>query len=207
MPRIDSQVSAPEQLRHELETIPGVQRAVVDGGTGEIVVVGRRERVDDFRPAVEGLLGREGIPAEALEVFLAAPERSEAQQRVRFVGAQLEHPRANYSVGTVTLEWLGEQFTTRSEGEGGIALELRVCAQATVDALQAIVRNEVTFQLVGVKAIRIFDNDLVAVLLHSPQAPDRRLVGLSLVAEDAHRSGAIAVLNATNRMLGNYLAG
>lgn len=205
MPRSDSQVGAPDHLRGELEAIRGVQRAVVDGPSGEVVVVGRREHAADLQPAIEAILEKEGIAAEALELFIAVPAKLDAQRRVRFVGAELEHPRANYSVATVTLEWMGESFSAAAEGEGGIALELRVCAQATVDALQQILAGEVTFQLVGVKAIRIFDNDLVAVLLHSPQAPDRRLVGLSLVAEDAHRSGAIAVLNATNRLLGNYL--
>ena len=127
------------------------------------------------------------------------------QRRVRFEGVEVQRPRPNYTIASVDLEWRGERYVGRSEGEGGGALELRVCGQATVEALQLIVGGEVTFQLVGVKAIRIFDHDLIAVLLHSPQAADRRLVGISLVVDDPDRSAVLAVLNATNRLLGNYI--
>ena len=203
MPRIEM-IGVNENLRSELEAVDGVQRAVVDGVTGEIVVVCETRAQSTVEADLGAILTREGLSADAAELFFthggSAPPR-----RVRFEGVGVQRPRPNYTLATVELEWQGERYVGRAEGEGGGALELRVCAQATVEALHRIVGGEVTFQLVGVKAIRIFDHDLIAVLLHSPQAADRRLVGLSLVVDDPERAASLAVLNATNRLLGNYL--
>jgi hypothetical protein len=203
MPRIDS-ISVQEDLRSELEALEGVQRAVVDGATGEIVVVCDTRSQTKFEPELEAILEREGIPAESAEIFFTHSGGG-PQRRVRFDGVEVQRPRPNYTIASVDLDWQDRRYLGRAEGEGGGALELRVCAQATVEALHQIIGGEVTFQLVGVKAIRIFDHDLIAVLLHSPQAADRRLVGLSLVVDDPDRSASLAVLNATNRLLGNYL--
>jgi hypothetical protein len=201
MPRIET-ISVHEELRSELEALEGVQRAVVDGVTGEIVVVCDTRSQGTVEPGLDAILEREGISAESAEVFFTG---SGPQRRVRFDTVEVKRPRPNYTISSVELGWEDRTYIGRSEGEGGGALELRVCAQATVEAIHAVVAGEVTFQLVGVKAIRIFDHDLIAVLLHSPQAADRRLVGLSLVVDDPDRSACVAVLNATNRMLGNYL--
>jgi hypothetical protein len=206
MPRIESQTMSYEQLRSELEALPGVQRAVVDGDTGAIVVVSEAQSRSIVEPLVRAVLKREGLPQESAELFYTTGGKPAPQRRVRFQKVLVERPQPNFSVADVVLEWQDEQFDGRSEGEGGGALELRVCAQATIEALHMILRGEVTFQLVGVKAVRIFDNDLIAVLLHCPQAADRRLVGLSLVVDDPDRSASLAVLNATNRLLGNFLA-
>ena len=204
MPRIEM-IGVNENLRSELEALDGVKLAVVDEATGEIVVVYEPRAKAKVEPEVEAILAREGIPAESAEIYFTQGPSATPPRRIRFDGVQVQRPRPNFTLATVELEWQGEHYAGRSEGEGGGALELRVCAQATVEALHQIVGGEVTFQLVGVKAIRIFDHDLIAVLLHSPQAADRRLVGLSLVMDDPDRSASLAVLNATNRLLGNYL--
>ena len=204
MPRIEM-IGVNENLRSELEALEGVQRAVVDGATGEIVVVCETRAQARVEPGLEAILAREGIPAESAEIFFTHGTGGVPQRRVRFQGVEVQRPRPNYTLASIELEWQDERYVGRSEGEGGGALELRVCAQATVEALHQIVGGEVTFQLVGVKAIRIFDHDLIAVLLHSPQAADRRLVGLSLVIEDPDRAATLAGLNATNRLRGNYL--
>ena len=204
MPRIEL-IGVNENLRSELEALDGVQRAVVDGATGEVVLVCESRAQSTIEPDLGAILAREGIPAESAEIFFTQGAWAGGQRRVRFDGVEVQRPRPNYTIASVDLDWQGERYFGRSEGEGGGALELRVCAQATVEALHQIVAGEVTFQLVGVKAIRIFDHDLIAVLLHSPQAADRRLVGLSLVVDDPDRAASLAVLNATNRLLGNYL--
>lgn len=126
-------------------------------------------------------------------------------RRVRFVRVELQRPRVGHVVAEVDLEWASAHFTGSAEGEGGPVGELRLCAQATLRAIEATLEGELKFQLVGVKATRIFDNDLVAVLIHSDDAPDHRLIGVSLVSLDVYHSAALAVLNATNRVLGNYL--
>jgi hypothetical protein len=196
-------ISVHEDLRSELEALEGVQRAVVDGATGDIVVVCDTRSQAKVEPGLDAILEREGISAESAEIYFTGA--GGPQRRVRFDAVEVKRPRPNYTISSVELEWQDRRYVGRSEGEGGGALELRVCAQATVEALHAVMAGEVTFQLVGVKAIRIFDHDLIAVLLHSPQAADRRLVGLSLVVDDPDRAACLAVLNATNRLLGPYL--
>lgn len=203
MPRIDT-IGVNEELRGELEALEGVRRAVVDDATGELVVVCESRAQAEVEPALAAILEREGISGESAEIFFTHAAGG-PQRRVRFEGVEVKRPQPNYTIASVDLEWQDRRYVGRAEGEGGGALELRVCAQATVDALHQIVGDAVNFQLVGVKAIRIFDHDLIAVLLHSPQAADRRLVGLSLVVDDPDRSATLAVLNATNRLLGNYL--
>ena len=61
------------------------------------------------------------------------------------------------------------------------------------------------FQLVGIKPLRAFDADVVVALVRS-DVDGKSLIGAALEADDAHRAASIAVLNATNRLLGNYLS-
>ena len=74
-----------------------------------------------------------------------------------------------------------------------------------MNALESILDHQVQFKLVGVKFLRIFDRDLVSVLLRADQAPDRDLMGITGSQDDLCQATALAVLNATNRLLGNYL--
>jgi hypothetical protein len=60
--------------------------------------------------------------------------------------------------------------------------------------------------LIGVKHIRAFDSNLVIVSIGVRDSAGTRLVGCCLADEDMPRGAALAVLNATNRLLGNYLA-
>ena len=62
------------------------------------------------------------------------------------------------------------------------------------------------FELLGVKAVRAFDATVVIVSLSTNgEGTDRRVVGSVLTEDDAARAAALAVLNATNRILGNRL--
>lgn len=150
----------------------------------------------DLRDELESLAGEVMVGSTAVE----------STRRVRWMGVEVQRPRVGWMVASVRLDWAGKTYTGRAEGETGVVSGLRVVGLATTDALEAILDRAVTYSFVGIKSIRVFDHDLVAVLLHSPQAPDRHLVGVSLVTDDMHRSASVAVLNATNRLLGNYLA-
>src|SRR5438093_527255 len=95
------------------------------------------------------------------------------------------------------------------EAEGVIsqAGELRCCADATVRALERVVHPKLGFELLGVKAVRAFDATVVIVSLSARQeARASRLVGAYLTEDDPPRGAALAVLNATNRILGNFFA-
>src|SRR5206468_11628278 len=99
------------------------------------------------------------------------------------------------------------QFTGESDGVISQAGELRCCAEATVRALERVVQPKLGFELLGVKAVRAFDAVVVIVSLSVRQETRAsRLVGAYLAETDPPRGAALAVLNATNRILGNFFA-
>lgn len=207
MPKQRLKDDAGERLRKELEALPGVRRVVVDGPPHRVFVIG--DEPDDEAPlemSAQAVLARGGWAADQVELNVSYLPTDSAPRRVRWQGIEVGRPRVGWVTAEVELEWAGKTFRGKSEGEGGLASELRICGLASARALEAIIGGALTLSLVGIKSIRIFDHDLVSVLLHSPQAPDRHLVGVSLVTTDVHRSASLAVLNATNRLLGNYLA-
>jgi len=78
---------------------------------------------------------------------------------------------------------------------------------AAVHALEQAVDAKLGFELLGVKAVRAFDATVVIVSLSAREAQAAsRLVGSYLSEDDPPRGAALAVLNATNRILGNYFA-
>jgi hypothetical protein len=194
-----------ERLRAELEALEGVRKALLDGPPLAVHLVcghGEHARLEMQAGTV---LARHGLDRGAAQVhvsFLAAPQPA---RRVRFRGASLERPGASRAVATVSLEWEERVYEERVEGESGDALELRLAALATLRCIEAVIGEALHFRLVGIRTLRAFDTDIVAVLLHVE--PGRGpLIGATLVRESAPESAAVAVLNATNRVLGNYLA-
>ncbi|MBW3569969.1 MAG: hypothetical protein KY467_02570 [Gemmatimonadetes bacterium] len=202
MPLSALDVDAREHLRAQLEALEGVRRAVIDQDPLRIYLICERAEAPT-EMLVRGILARGGLAADA-EVYLAHLPPPEARRRVRFVAARVTTPRTGRALAQVELEWGGRTYRDEVEGETGAAVEVRLTAQATLRALEAILNRRMQFGLVGIKSFRAFDTDLVVVLLRTENV--HALIGASLATADPHRSAALAVLNATNRVLGNYLA-
>jgi hypothetical protein len=92
-----------------------------------------------------------------------------------------------------------------SEGLGSPTGELRCAAEATVHALERAVAGKVGLELLGVKSVRAFDSTVVIVSLACQDEESHRVVGSCLAEDQLPRGAALAVLNATNRMLGNLV--
>ena len=105
----------------------------------------------------------------------------------------------------MALEWEGKVFEDEMEGEGGAALELRLAALTTLRSLEAVLSGALRFHLVGIKTVRAFDADLVVVLVRAENGSAGALVGSAIAGDNPERAATLAVLNATNRILGNYL--
>ena len=138
---------------------------------------------------------------------MAAPNPlSERLRFAEFVLDRLPNGRCRAKVG---LTWRdSEAFAGESEGLASQAGELRCAAQACVEALcQAVAQSGMTFELLGVKAVRAFDATVVIVSMATTggEGSDQRVVGSVLTETDPARAAALAVLNATNRILGNRL--
>lgn len=202
----ETQIEGAERVRESLEAIPGVVRALFAGGSELYVIVEPGREGLPMEAAVNLALAREGLSAESMTVRIAVLGVPAEPRRVRYRAATLTRPRVGIAAVRVTLEWQGMSFEGMAEGEGGLPLELRVSARAALRALESLLTDRIRFELLGVKAIRIFDHDFVAVLLRSPELPDRRLIGAALSSADLPSATARAVLNATNRLLGNYLS-
>jgi hypothetical protein len=85
--------------------------------------------------------------------------------------------------------------------------DLRVAAEAALHALENFAGGALAFELAGIKALRAFDANIVivAVGLRKGEGPTR-LLGSYLAEQDPVRAAVVAVLNATNRILGNFIS-
>jgi hypothetical protein len=130
-----------------------------------------------------------------------------SSDRLRFAEFTLDRLPNGRCRARVGLTWKeSEQFTGESEGLASQAGELRTAAEACVRALTEAVQGGMGFELLGVKAVRAFDATVVIVSLAvQGEGSGHRVVGSYLTENDTARGAALAVLNATNRILGNRL--
>jgi hypothetical protein len=132
------------------------------------------------------------------------------RERVKLVDARLEHSADNRAYAEIALEWKAVEYRGSATEHGHGAIDLRVCVQATLEALHKLLGGRDVFRLVGVKSVKAFDDSvaIVALGVADPETGSaRRLIGTAPASEDNTPMGvARAVLNATNRVLGNFLA-
>lgn len=195
-----------ERILAVLSEIPEIQHAVPDASGARIFLISEQGRPEGMiLSSVRKALQATGIDGGGYEFHVSYVAAPNPARRARFIGAEVERPEVGRLVASVMLEWQGVLHTGRAEGEATAAGEIRSCAHATIRALEEVVGGPTGLALVGAKAIRIFDTDLVAVLLHGRDASERGLIGASLVTDSTPKASALAVLNATNRVLGNFL--
>lgn len=191
-------------LTESLNALPGVSEVVVDEAARRIWAI-----CDTTGSAHTALiLGREQLAAAGYQDWaLEAAARARLDQgRTRFVGIQAIVEPDNRIRARVTLEWGGKEYVGEAVGEKGDAIELRTAASAALNALECVIGQPLGIRLVGVKHVRAFDADLMVVSLYRAGAPSQKLPGVVTMGEDPRRAAALAVLNALNRTLGNYLA-
>ena len=130
-----------------------------------------------------------------------------SQERLRFLEFGFErHPDGRCRAKVVLERIGGDTYEGGADGMASPAGELRCAAEATARALQFVVGDALRFELLGVKAVKAFDSSVVIVSLSSrDDGPSTRLVGSCLVDDDLPKGAALAVLNATNRLLGNTI--
>jgi len=130
---------------------------------------------------------------------------ADTHPRLRFAEFGIERlPSGRCSTSVLLVGPTGAKYQGESQGLASQAGELRCAAQACISALTQSVEGELSFECLGVKAIRAFDATVVIVSLavRGEDMP-KRVVGSVLTEEDPTRAAALAVLNATNRLLGN----
>ena len=128
------------------------------------------------------------------------------RERLHFRSFTCNRTPAGRCVVQVELEYDTKRFVGKCEGQSSPVGDLRLGAEAAMQAVEAFAQGGLGLELMGVKLVRAFDANVVIVSCTQRTARGARLVGCYLADEDAVRGSALAVLNATNRVLGNYLA-
>jgi hypothetical protein len=139
-----------------------------------------------------------------------SPQPTEAPQtrseRLRFGSFTFTRSPAGRCIVQVELDFNGKRFVGRTEGQSSPIGDLRLGAEAAMQAVESFAQGALGLELMGVKLVRAFDANVVIVSCTQRSARGTRLVGCYMADRDAVRGSALAVLNATNRILGNYLA-
>jgi hypothetical protein len=132
---------------------------------------------------------------------------SGSEVRIRFEDFALQQLPDSRCSARVVLAWQpGEEFVGTAEGEDSPQGQLRLAAEATARALEAATHGEVGLTVISVKALDTLETVLVVVSLSSlVEHRSERLVGSCLIKNRPARGAALAVLNATNRLLNIYL--
>ena len=131
------------------------------------------------------------------------------RERLRFTNFVFHRAPSGTCKSEVELEWMeGERVTGKAEGVTSTLGDLRVAADAALRAIEQFSDGSLRFELVGVKTMRAFDANIVivSVLAAFGGGPQQRLLGCHLAEDDPLRSAVVAVLHATNRVLGNFIA-
>jgi len=129
------------------------------------------------------------------------------QERLRFSNFVFERTPSGQVSCLVTLEFgPGELISGKVSGQASPAGDVRLGAEATIRALESFTERKLTFDLIGVKVVRAFDaNIVISSLMQRGDDGPERVLGCYLAEGDLVRGAALSVLNATNRVMGNYI--
>jgi hypothetical protein len=196
--------STAQVLRAKLAALAGVEHTLVDETTLNIFMHCEPDcTASVLRKNVHATLAELGIDPESATLHFLTDLA--ARQRVKFIGVEHVTERDGNVRMRVTLGWNGELRQGSAVNEAGELIELRTAAAAALDALEQVRGESLGIKLVGVKQLRAFDVDLMVVALYRSGPSPQRFVGAVPVGGDTRRAAAVAVLNALNRILGNYL--
>lgn len=192
-------------LLTRIAAIPGVDHASVDKSSATLwLICASAAQCGGALTGARELLATDASFAH-YTVRTAIRAESTAGSRLRFIGVERLAGKDNQVRVRVTLEWGGERLEEEASGESGEAIVLRTAATAMLAAVHRFAGWEFGVRLAGIKHIRAFDADLTVASLYRPGDPSLKLVGAVVSGDDPSRAACLAVLNALNRLLGNYL--
>jgi hypothetical protein len=146
---------------------------------------------------------KQQLPSETPTILALNPRR----ERLRFADFSFTRTPSGQCSAEVSLEWDSGMYVGRSIGQSSPLGDFRVAAEACLRALEDFAKGAMHFELLGIKHVRAFDSNLLIVSVSLREESQlTRLVGCYLAETDTRRGAAMAVLNATNRVLGNYIA-
>lgn len=127
-------------------------------------------------------------------------------RRVKFAGTEVRSsPKATAEVVSVKLQRRRQFFVGRHKNGGSTVVteEISHAAEATLDALRQVVGNDTTIALKTVGPVAALGQSFVlAVVDVTLQGRTHSLMGVCPLTLNPSRDAALAVLDATNRVLG-----
>ncbi|MCH7564308.1 MAG: hypothetical protein IH968_10845 [Gemmatimonadetes bacterium] len=134
-------------------------------------------------------------------VDLSEPKR----ERLHFESFILEEFQTGRCTARVRFGWEGGViYAGEAEGIRTREGQLRAAAHATLQALGAATNGSLNLELVGVKAVRVFDTwVIIAAARGESDGEAVRLTGSFTCEEDGEvaKGAVMALMNATNRVL------
>ena len=137
-------------------------------------------------------------------------ENDEHRERLSFEDFHLTRFPNGRSRARVRVDWTGgRSYSGETEGIQTMEGEVRSAATAALKAASGATEGRLDLDLRGAKALRVFDAWVVVVMVRAwiDDKPLQLLGAYPCPDEDTPRGAAMAVLDATNRVLRGYLAG
>ncbi len=137
-------------------------------------------------------------------------ENDEQRERLSFEDFQLDRFPNGRSRARVRVGWTGDRsYSGEAEGNQTLEGEVRSAAVATLKAASGATEGRLDLDLRGAKALRVFDAWVVVVMVRAwiDDKPLQLLGAYPCPDEDTPRGAAMAVLDATNRVLRGFLTG
>ncbi len=132
------------------------------------------------------------------------------RERLRFEDFQMVRFPNGQSRARVRMDWTqGQSYSGEAEGNQTLEGEVRAAADAALRAAAGATEGQLDFDLRGTKALKVFDAWVVVVMVRAwiEDKPLQLLGAYPCPDEDTPRGAVMAVLDATNRVLGQYLTG
>jgi len=131
-----------------------------------------------------------------------------SRERLRFTDFRFDRTPSGRSSATVQFEWIeGDPIMGKATGQTSELGDLRIASEAALRAIETFSQGAFKLELLGVKLIRAFDSNVIIVAISVIKEDGAvRLLGCTLAERDPLHGSVIAVLHATNRLLGNLIA-
>lgn len=144
--------------------------------------------------------------SNALEQASSHESSLARRERLNFSSFTFTRSPSGRCVVRVELEYDNKRYSGSCEGQSSPIGDLRLGSEAAMQAIEAFSNGNLGLELMGVKLVRAFDSNVVIVSLTQRAQRGTRLVGCFLADQEPVRGAALAVLNATNRVLGNFVS-
>lgn len=124
------------------------------------------------------------------------------ERRVKFAGAEVRS--SPKPVVSIKLQRRGQSIVGRhQDASSAVTEEISHAAEATLDALRQVVGKETTIALQAVGPIAALGQSFVLAIIEvTMQGQTHTLMGVCPLSLNPSRDAALAVLDATNRVLG-----